>query len=344
MLFTPEELKLQSRQLWKECFHDSDDFLDLYFEEKYRHDRAIALRSDGALVAAAHLLPYRMTFYGSVLHAGYISGLCVRPDHRGRGLAREILHRAHRELYRCGGTVSFLIPGSDELRRFYEEERHGAYWTATYRGEVSWSAGADVAAAGVQVERPDEWGTELYVYYRRHAADFMLHPSPDDFFAALSLCDLEGGYVLVARRGRRVVGLCLAVRGADGRVQLRSCPCDSDAVRACFVRYLCQAERVAEVYGRPPVAGTAPGATPYAMARVVNVERFFRAVLRAHPDFELHIGVGGDADIPENNGYYLLGDGRLTLTDVRPAQIVTPGGLAALFLGALPFRMEMMLD
>lgn len=346
MLFTPEELKQQSRELWKTCFHDSDEFLDIYFEEKYRHDRNVALRRDGAVVAAAHLLPYRMTFYGSVLHAGYVSGLCVHPAHRGRGLAREILHRCHRDLYRRGGAVSFLIPGSEDLRHFYEEERHSAYWTATYRGEVAHSAPAS-AAAGVQVERPDEWADELYVYYRRHAAvvgGFMLHPSADDFFAALALCDLENGYVLTARRGRRIAGLCLAAREADGRLFVSSWRFDDEAVRDSFVGYLCRAEGVSEVFVRPPVPGTADGARPYAMARVVNVDRFLRAVLRAHPDFELRIGVGGDADIPENNGYYVLADGRLSLTDERPEQVVTPGGLAALLLGALPFGVEMMLD
>ena len=80
------------------------------------------------------------------------------------------------------------------------------------------------------------------------------------------------------------------------------------------------------------------------MARVVNAERFLRTVLAAHQDFQIHIGVDGDLDVPENNGYYRIHGGRLEITDSKPESIVTPGGLAAMFIGAQPTYMEMMLD
>ena len=75
----------------------------------------------------------------------------------------------------------------------------------------------------VEIQQPDEWPMELYVFFRRYSGfDFMLHPSENDFFAALADCDNDNGYVLVARRKRRIVGLCLAVPEADGRVFMRS--------------------------------------------------------------------------------------------------------------------------
>ena len=48
--------------------------------------------------------------------------------------------------------------------------------------------------------------------------------------------------------------------------------------------------------------------------------------------------------IPENNGYYIIEDGKLRITDRQPDTVVTPGGLAALFLSAQPTYVEMMLD
>ena len=80
------------------------------------------------------------------------------------------------------------------------------------------------------------------------------------------------------------------------------------------------------------------------MARVTNVMRFLECVVRAYPGFQLHIGVDHDFDIPENNGYYHVADGRVALTDERPDNIVTPGGLAAMLLGAYPVMVRMMLD
>lgn len=93
MLLSPEELKQQTRDLWKNCFHESDDFLDIYFEDKYRPGRNITARPYGDVVAAAQLLPYRMTFYGNVLYTGYVSGLCVHPDFRRRGFLHKFCIR-----------------------------------------------------------------------------------------------------------------------------------------------------------------------------------------------------------------------------------------------------------
>lgn len=344
MLLTPDERKAQTRQLWRTCFDDSEDFLDIYFEEKYTDERNLTLQPNGAVAAALQLLPYRMTFYGRGLHAGYISGLAVQPEERDKGLAAKLLRQAHQELYKQGGVFSFLIPSSDELRHFYERPEHGAYWTSTFRQEVELTID-EATDDRVEVTQPDEWGTDLYVFYHTYAAfDFMLHPSEQDFFAAVETCDLDGGYVLVARRKRRIVGLCLAAPEADGRLVVRSLLVMNNGVKAAFIARLKALAGVDKVYVRVPSPGGAKTARPYAMARVINVERLLRTVLRVHPDFQLHIGVDGDLDIPTNNGFYLLRDGQLTITDLRPDTIVTPGGLAAMFLGAQPTYVEMMLD
>ena len=92
------------------------------------------------------------------------------------------------------------------------------------------------------------------------------------------------------------------------------------------------------------VPASLKGSEPYAMARVVNVPRFLSAIATPNPGFQLHIGVDGDLDIPENNGWYIVENGRVRLTDIKPDSIVTPGGLAAMFMAAQPMVMDMMLD
>ena len=255
-----------------------------------------------------------------------------------------MLRRAHRELYRQSGALSFVIPADDSLRHFYEKPEHGAYWTATYRKEIEITDnGAEDGR--VEIQQPEEWPTELYVFFRRHSGfDFMLHPSENDFFAALADCDNDGGYVLVARRKRRVVGLCLAVPEADGRVFMRSLLVIHPEEKDLFVRRLKELTGAEHIYARVPSPGAVKGAQPFAMARVINVKLFLSAVVKAYPDFQIHIGVDGDLDVPENNGFYVVENGRVNLTDQRPDTIVTPGGLAAMFLGAHPTLVEMMLN
>ena len=92
------------------------------------------------------------------------------------------------------------------------------------------------------------------------------------------------------------------------------------------------------------VPGTYSGRTPYAMGRVIHVEKFLRMVLRANPNLRLHVGVDGDLHVPENNGYYVLERGQVRITDERPPRMVTPGGLAAMFLASQPFLLDLMMD
>lgn len=346
MLLTPEEIKNQTRQLWRECFDDSEAFTDIYFADKYTDEHNLTVRHNGQVVAAMQLLPYRLTFYGNVQHAGYVSGLCTLPDHRHRGYATNLLHEAHRRLFRQGATLSFLIPSNEEMRKFYERPEHGNYWTSTYRQELPLDVSHDGHFDKIEVSRPDEWPQELYVFYHRLTAElpFMVHPSEPDFFAALEAADLEDGYVLVARRKRRMVGFCLAVKEPNGRVYVRTLAISEPAARAAFVDYLCRTCEVDQVFRRFGTPGSLKNTTPYAMARVINVPRFLGSIAASHPGFQLHIGVDCDLDIPENNGWYRVEQGKVRLTDLQPPSIVTPGGLAAMFMAAQPMVMDMLLD
>lgn len=346
MLITPEEIKQQTRELWKKCFNDPEEFMDIYFEDKYTDDTNLTVRKDGEVIAATQLLPYRMTFYGSVQHVGYISRLATSPDFRGRGYASNLLHEAHRRLFTQGASLSLLIPQNEEMRKFCEKPQHGAYWTSVYRQELPLDTSQDGTFDKIEVTRPDEWGQDLYVYYRRLTSElpFMVHPSENDFFAALEAADLEDGYVLVAHRKRRMVGFCLAVKEPNGRVYIRTLAITEAATRAAFADYLCKECGVDKVYRRFCLPGSLKGSMPYAMARVINVPMFLSAVAAPNPGFQLHIGVEGDLDIPENNGWYIVENGRVRLTDIKPDSIVTPGGLAAMFMAAQPIVMDMLLD
>ncbi len=346
MLFTPEDIKVQTRALWSECLPLDDDFLNVYFEEKYAPQNLLTVRRDGDVVTALDVRPYRMTFYGTVTHVGYLSGLATKPGFRRAGYAANLLQEAHRRLYAQGAALSFLIPKGEGARAYFERPDHGSYWPAVYRQELPLDVSQDGETDKITVERPDEWPGSLYVFYRRLTSTlpFMVHPTEADFFAALSAADLGDAYVLTAYRKRRMTGFCLAMRETDGRVFIRTLAITEAATRAAFVQYLCRECGVQQVYRRFCLPGSLKGSEPYALARVIDVPRFLSAIAAPNPGFQLHVGVQGDLSIPENNGYYIVENGRVRLTETRPDSIVTPGGLAAMFMAAQPMVMDLLLD
>lgn len=343
-LSTPEEIRRQTADLWRTCFNDSDEFIDLYFSEKYTAESNITLRPEGSVVAATQILPYRLRYLGTPIRVCYVSGLCVDPAHRGHNLSAQLLRRAHRAAYERGDLLSLLIPGDEGLRRFYEKPEHGAYWTATFRRHTDFTAD-DAPAKDLTVEAALEWPDDLYWAYRAYNRQHIgIEVTADDFYTALSALDIAGGDIIVARRGRQVQGLCLARPAVDGEVRLLSFCYKHPAAANAILSHLFDRPGVERISQLTATSGNDTQGIPYAMARVLNVERLLRHIARLDPRLELSIGVDGDLDIPENNGYYHISGGSVSITDQRPDLILTPGGLAAYFMGAYPFRLEMLLD
>lgn len=117
--FADEHTELSVRQMWKICFEDSDEFMDLYFSRKYKNSDTLLYIEDGVAVASLQMLPYDMRFYGVVIPTAYISGACTLPEYRGRGYMKELLLASYKVMQQRKIPISFLIPAEDWLYGFY---------------------------------------------------------------------------------------------------------------------------------------------------------------------------------------------------------------------------------
>ena len=82
------------KKLWKLCFNDNDEFVDMYFNLRYNSEVNVAIESGDEVIAALQMLPYPITFHGNSVPTAYISGACTHPDYRSRGVMRELLSQA----------------------------------------------------------------------------------------------------------------------------------------------------------------------------------------------------------------------------------------------------------
>ena len=115
MSSTPDNTLLRSRELWAQAFpEDQPEFLDLYFSRCYTPERNLTLTGDDSdeIVAAGQILPFAFNFGGRRLSAGYVSGLAVAPESRGKGLGSRWMAEAHRRMHAEGQVLSLLIPPS----------------------------------------------------------------------------------------------------------------------------------------------------------------------------------------------------------------------------------------
>ncbi len=51
------------RHLWRECFKDSDEYLDMYFDRIYRDSDAMTVSVDNKIVSSLLSQPYKFLFH-----------------------------------------------------------------------------------------------------------------------------------------------------------------------------------------------------------------------------------------------------------------------------------------
>ena len=121
----PEDIP-KLRQLWKDCFGDSDSFLDLFFSLAYAPERSLILKEGNTLIGAAYWFDCSM----ADKKMAYEYAIAISPSHQNRGLGTALVEALHAVLLKKGYDAALLVPGAENLRRFYG--RLG-YRTCSYR-------------------------------------------------------------------------------------------------------------------------------------------------------------------------------------------------------------------
>lgn len=124
------------KALWKLCFDDNEEFVEMYFRLRYNNEVNIAIESGDKVIAALQMLPYPMTFCGCEVPTAYVSGACTHPDHRNRGVMNRLLSESFSRMYRNGILFSTLIPAEPWLFGYYARTGYATafrYEKRTYR-------------------------------------------------------------------------------------------------------------------------------------------------------------------------------------------------------------------
>src|SRR5574344_124496 len=108
-------VKAQVMNLWKLCFDDSDEFIELYFKLRFNNNVNIYIESGSQVISALQVLPYPFTFYGTEFQSSYISGACTHPEYRNRGVMKRLIAETFARMSSIGVTFATLIPAEDWL-------------------------------------------------------------------------------------------------------------------------------------------------------------------------------------------------------------------------------------
>lgn len=106
-------------EMWKAVFEDTDEYMDLFFTDKYKPENTLIYFENGVAAASLQMQLYYITFYGQKIPFYYLVGLCTLPQYRRRGYMEQLIDRSHQIMAERGIPLSILVPAEDWLFGFY---------------------------------------------------------------------------------------------------------------------------------------------------------------------------------------------------------------------------------
>ena len=147
------------KKLWKTVFGDSDSFIDTFFQIAFSPDRCRFTEENGEIICALYW--FDCEYDGGKL--AYIYAVATHPEHRGKGLASQLILDTHKQLKDLGYAGAVLKPANG-LFPFYE--RLG-YVTSGYIRRFPVNA-ADSPARLTRLS-PTEYGHYRAVFLPEHS-------------------------------------------------------------------------------------------------------------------------------------------------------------------------------
>lgn len=124
--FAEESMRNELKNLWKECFGDSNQYIELYFSG-YDISRHMLVFLDGEHpISMLSLLPMTVVTQAGIMPARYIYAVSTKESYRGRGISTKMLNYAHKYLAESGVKLSVLVPASAPLYNFYAKRGFNA--------------------------------------------------------------------------------------------------------------------------------------------------------------------------------------------------------------------------
>lgn len=128
-----------TKSLYREVFStDSDGFVNYYYEEKIKDNQIYVMENGEEIVGMLHLNPYTLMVNGKEKESNYIVAVATKEEYRRRGIMKELLTKALRDMYEEHQLFTFLMPAAESIylpydfrtvyeqnHMYYEEEHEG---------------------------------------------------------------------------------------------------------------------------------------------------------------------------------------------------------------------------
>ncbi|MDE6802128.1 MAG: GNAT family N-acetyltransferase [Muribaculaceae bacterium] len=312
-----ESLRKEIKNMWKEVFDTTDEWLDMYFKRVYSQADLLTLTAsddDDEIVSSLLLQRYNMYFHSMPIAVGYISGAATRKQYRDRGYMKQLMHDAIVRSYDRGDVLLTLIPANRSLYFYYD--RLG-FSTVFYVDEERYTEKHEFAYDGIyeSVEAKENHDVYQFMDEKLKELDNVILHSYIDFQNIIADAEADGGRVFALKDADegKIAALAIAAP-SDERLTVRELLYASEDARNAVLT------RVMRAYPGLPMTIVMPAgrrSVPIharGMARIINARKLLSAYAARYPKMKMAIRLY-DSMIPQNNHIYVIDGGQAVIND-----------------------------
>ena len=297
-------IKEQVKALWKICFDDSEEFVEMYFRLRYKTEVNVAIQSGDEVISALQMLPYPMTFGGETVQTSYISGACTHPDFRSKGVMRELLSQSFARMLRNGVHFSTLIPAEPWLFDYYARMGYASVFKYSTKEIV---LPEFIPSKEIAVSVVSEFQEEVYSYLNKKLAErpCCIQHTTEDFEVIMADLAISNGILLVAKLNNEI----------NGSVIINELLVETKDAEHSLLFHLKQHTGCNRMIQLLPPDKKQPQQA-LGMARIINAKEVLQLYAATFPEDEMQIEVS-DKQLSVNNGYYYLCKGKCMYSTER---------------------------
>ncbi len=286
-----KDRKQQIIDLWKVCFDDSNEFMNLFFQCIYKEENALVIKQEEEIVSALQLLPYQMNYLGLDVPISYIYGVCTKPSERNKGLMHQLLQNTFEEARRRGSRLVFLIPAEKWLFELY---RKNSFTEAFFYKEEEYLPAKDFKPAlPMTVQQANHMPIDkLHAFFDRQIRKRTCCVLHDHYDLYINILDrhFSDEKVLVAMNNEKVpIGIAFVKFPEDERdgkvLYIDELLYENSQAKAFLIQRVLSIYHAAKAICRMP-ASSGEQNIRHGMAHLIDRKSFVKQWLTLHPSEE----------------------------------------------------------
>lgn len=274
---------MESKKLWEKVFsEDSESFVHYYYSDRVFKNQVLAAYKDENMAAMLHRNPYEVVVKDHVWTIDYVAGVATASDFRHQGYMRRLLDRCFLDMYEERMPFCFLVPVDPAIYQPFD---------FTYISDLS----------------TKKLNQDGITHLNRRA--FMERSDECKAVSEFVERQLEKQYEVYALRNEEYYrDLSKEVRSDSGDMILLTTKDEKETLAGVWAYYGETAGALRELICLPEYMKESAQAKPYAMGRIIHLERFVSVInLKEESpvsEMEMFIEIK-DKFIPRNNGLFL---------------------------------------